>query len=486
MRPKLLLIHPPFYRLHRETWSLDELPLGLGYLAGVVAREGAWEVLVYNADFTAAEGPAPDHAYLVGEGRRRFREGMDDRGHPVWREIRRTVAEAKPTAVGISVTSPLATSARMVSRIVRDVAPGATVVWGGAHPSLVPEDILRRFAEVDVCVSGEGERTLPELLHVISAGEALAGVAGVTWRDGGAVRRNPGRPAIEDLDSLPHPAEIADENLADAVRYPKRAFASLVTARGCPFGCRYCGCDAIWSRRVRQRSAAGVLDELHTLHRRHDLDDFVIRDDTFSLSGERLRALCDGIGRAGYAWGAQLHPSLTDADRLRLMARSGCHTVSIGLETGSDELLRRVRPSMTTAQGVQAAEEVKRLGMRLLAYYLVGLPGETPETLQQTERLMRRVRADLNVISTFTPYPGTELYEELRASGSLGSDSELDGVSHTSAGRSFTEGLSDEQLQQSLGRLARLADRLNRQGRLRYYSRHPGRLMTRLAERGRK
>ena len=485
MRPRLLLIHPPFYRLHREDWSLDEIPLGLGYLAAVVADEKTCDVLVYNADFTVAEGPAPDHAYLIGEGRRKYRQGMGNLGHPVWRDVRRTVAAAKPSVVGISVTSPLAASAWRVARIVRDVAPDATVVWGGAHASLVPEDILRRYAEVDVCVSGEGERTLPELLHSIASGEPLAGVVGVTWRDGAVVRRNPTRPVIEDLDSLPHPAKVTDANLVDAARYPSRAFATLITARGCPFGCRYCGCDAIWTRRVRQRSARGVLDEMHALRRRHGLDDFVIRDDTFTLSGERLRALCDGMRRAGFVWGAQLHPSLADTARLQLMSRSGCHTVSIGLETGSETLLRSVRPSMTVAQGIRAAAEVKRHGMRLLAYYLVGLPGETPGSFQETERLMRRVRADLNVISTFTPYPGTELYDELRQRGTLGAQGELDGVSHTSVNRSFSDGLTDDQLQRSLVRLADVADRMNRQGRLRYYSRHPGRLMTRIAARQR-
>jgi len=290
---------------------------------------------------------------------------------------------------------------------------------------------------------------------------------------------------LEEIDALPHPAAVADEQLVDAERYPARAFASLVTARGCPFGCRYCGCDAIWTRRVRQRSAQGVLAEMRDLHRRHGLDDFVIRDDTFTLSGSRLRSLCDGMRRAGYQWGAQLHPSLADDARLKLMARSGCHTVCVGLETGNEALLHSVRPSMTVGQGVQATAAVKRHGMRLLAYYLVGLPGETPGTLLQTERLMRRVGADLNVLSSFTPYPGTELFDALRECGALDSTVDVEQLSHTSAGRSFSEALSDEQLRRSLGRLAGLADRMNRQGRLRYFSRHPGKLIGRIAQRRR-
>jgi len=483
MRRELLLIHPPFYRLHRGDWSLDELPLGLGYLAAVVAREGEWGVRVYNADFVATSAPAPDHAYLVGEGRSRFRAAMQSRAHGVWREVREVVAEVKPTVVGIGVTSPLAASARRVASIVRDEVPDAVIVWGGAHASLVPGAVLGEVPEVDVCVVGEGEATLSELLRCVASGATPHEVRGLAWRDGDAVRQNPARPLLEDLDSLPFPSEITDNHLVDAPRYPKRALASLITSRGCPFGCRYCGCDAVWTRRVRQRSAQDVIDEMHSLHRRHGLDDFVLRDDTFTLSGDRLRDLCRGIHAARFGWAAQLHPTLADDARLQRMARCGCHTVCIGLETGNEELLRSVRPSTTVAQGEQAAAAVRRHGMRLLAYYLVGLPGESPETIRQTEQLIRRVAADLNVISTFTPYPGTELYEQLRVNGSLGRSAEIELQSHTSAGLSFSEQLSDDQLQRSLRRLAELTDRMNRQGRLRYYSRHPGRLLSRLAER---
>lgn len=480
MRRRLLLVHPPFYRLHQPDWSLNELPLGLGYLAGMVRKEGRWDVRIYNADFASPEGRAPDHRTLFARGHRRYRASLESPVHPVWREIRRVVVAERPTVVGLSVTSPLLSSARRVARIARDVLPGVRIVMGGAHASLVPEATLQQCPEVDACVVGEGEQTLCELLRAIENQGNLADVAGLVWRDGDTIQRNPARPLLDELGGLPFPAQAAGEVLLDFESFPRRAFASMITSRGCPFGCAYCGCDAIWTRRVRRRPIPDLVAEVRMLERKLGVRDLRVLDDTLTLDGDELRALCGVLDASRTTFSAQLHPSVVDDKRLGLLARSGCHTISLGLESGSDAILARVRPGTTVAQGERAAAVVKRHGLRLLCYYLVGLPGESPATLGETGRLMMRVKADLNVVSAFTPYPGTDLFDSIPADRLEG----IELLSHTSPTRSFSTELGHAQLRRGIGRLGEIADRLNRRGRLRYFSRHPGRLVSRLSESG--
>ncbi len=479
MKRRLLLIQPPFYRLHREDWSLDEVPLGLGYLAGVVREETDWEVAVYVADQGEVMGAPPGSRWLMGEGHRRFLDSLDDPRAEVWQEVRRVVEQVQPGVVGISVTSPLTASAKAVAKIVRSAVPDVVIVAGGAHASLDPLSLLDG-GTADLCVIGEGEGTLPRLLEALDGGADGRGVEGVAGRDGSAVWIEPMPPPVDDLDGLPRPAGVLDDVLVHRERFGAEAFSSIITSRGCPHRCRYCGSESIWGRKVRRRSAGDVAAEVRGLRSRFGLDELVIRDDTFSLAGEGLQSLCGALHATDVQWSAQLHPSRVDAATVETMASAGCTMISLGLETGSDELLRALGKASTAAQGLEAARVVQAGGVRLLAYYMVGLPGESDQSLERTERLMRDAGAHLNVLSAFTPYPGTALFDDLQREGRIPADHDPGRISHTSPGRSYSPNLSDDQLQAATERLSGLADRLNRRGRVRYFARNPGRLIRRL------
>lgn len=479
MRRRLLLIHPPFYRLHKEGWSLDEVPLGLGYLAGVVREETDWEVRVLLADQAQQRSAPPGTRELMERGHARFLEALDDPCAEVWREVEGAVARNRPDVVGISVTSPSVASARRVARIARSVAPDALLVAGGAHASLDPGSLLSDNT-VDLCVLGEAEETLPILLGAVARGGDLRAIAGLAGRGEDGVWRNLLRPAIGDLDGLPRPAESIDVVLLNRERLGSAAFSSVLTSRGCPYACRYCGCEPIWGRKVRRRSAGDVASEVGGLRSRFGVDETVIRDDTFSASGEGLQSLCGALHSTGVSWSAQLHPSRVDAATVEMMASAGCAMISLGLETGSDELLRVAGKASTAAKGLEAARTVKAGGVRLLGYYMVGLPGENAESLAQTERLMRDAGAHLNVLSVFTPYPGTQLFDDLVRDGLVPRDHDPGQISHTSPDRSFSRQLTDAQLRDAVHRLSGLADRLNRGGRIKYFGRHPRRLARRV------
>jgi len=479
MQRRLLLIHPPFYRLHKDGWSLDEVPLGLGYLAGVVQEDTEWDVRVLVADQARRRAAPPGTRELMETGHGRFIAALDDPCSDAWREVEEAVVRHRPDVVGISVTSPSLASARRVARITRSVAPDALLVAGGAHASLDPDSLLRDGA-VDLCVLGEGERVLPWLLRQAAAGREFSALEGVAGRGPSGSWRNPGPPPVDDLDALPRPAEALDDVLVHRERFGASAFSSVLTSRGCPYACRYCGSEPIWGRKVRRRSPGDVASEVRGLRSRFGVDEITIRDDTFSPSGEGLQSLCGALQSTGVSWSAQLHPSRVDAATVETMASADCTMISLGLESGSDELLRVMGKASTAAKGLEAARTIKAGGARLLAYYMIGLPGESEKTLAQTERLMRDARAHLNVLSVFTPYPGTALFDELVREGRVPSDHDPGRTSHTSPGSSYSPHLNDAQLHAAAQRLSGLADRLNRRGRMRYFGRHPRELARRL------
>ncbi len=479
MQRRLLLIHPPFYRLHKDGWSLDEVPLGLGYLAGVVREDREWDVRVLVADQARRRAAPPGTRELMECGHARFLQTLDDPCAEVWRDVEEAIARHRPDVVGISVTSPALASTRRVANIARSVAPGALLVAGGAHASLDPGTLLSDQT-VDLCVLGEAEGTLPALLHAIAGGGDLRAVEGLAGTSVDGVWQTSLRPAIDDLDALPRPAESLDDVLLNRERFGPAAFSSVLTSRGCPHACRYCGCEPIWGRKVRRRAAGDVASEVRGLRSRFGVDEIALRDDTFSASGEGLQSLCGALHATGVSWSAQLHPSRVDAAIVETMAAAGCAMISLGLESGSDELLRVVGKASTAAQGLESARIIRAGGVRLLAYYMVGLPGESAESLAQTERLMRDAGAHLNVLSVFTPYPGTALFDDLVRDGLVPPDHEPGSSSHTSPGRSYSRGLTEDQLHAAVRRLSGLVDRLNRSGRLRYFGRHPRRLARRV------
>jgi radical SAM superfamily enzyme YgiQ (UPF0313 family) len=463
---KLLLIEPPFLRLFRATFSLHRLPLGVGYLAAAARRDSDWTVRLFNGDFSSA-GEMPTLATLGGEGYRRYRRNLDDPSAAIWDEVRQVLRRERPGVVGLSVKTQTLAPARLIARIVRKELPDAVLLIGGPHPSMVGDAGLGG-GEFDLAVIGEGEQTLPELLAVLRDGEDIAHVAGVAWLDGGQVRRSPPRPLMDNLDALPFPHDGVDETLIDVDRYPPAAFGQVFATRGCPFGCYFCGSRMLWTRRVRYRSPQNVTDELLDLQHRFGLRFVHFDDDTFAVRPAYLQALCDALATRcpSLRWSCEMHVRLVTDETVAAMKRAGCYMVQIGVESGDDEILRGMRKGFTIAQAEQAAEVIRRHGLRLQAFFMVGFPQETPTSFARTVAAMQRIRASRVMFSIFTPYPGSEAWEDLRRAGLLGEVDSAD-LFHQSPTACYTPHIRPEEFRRLTDRLERRLDRLNIRHRLR-------------------
>lgn len=272
--------------------------------------------------------------------------------------------------------------------------------------------------QIDMAVMGEGEATLVELLCALDSGQETFEVRGLVCRGGksrpAAARREP----IIDLDGLGFPVLPAPEVLKDYGRYPPEAFRSVLATRGCPNNCFFCGSRDLWGRRVRFRSPQNVVREIRTLqargvHRIH------FEDDTFGVHASYLRALCEEITTEcpGIQWSCETHVNLASDENLAFMKASGCVCIQLGIESGNNRILREIRKGYTIEEALEACERVRKCGIELETFFMLGFPQETEETLRDTLKAIETVDCRKVIYSIFTPYPGTEAFEFCNTQG---------------------------------------------------------------------
>lgn len=441
--PRLLLIEPPFYRLHNENYGLCKYPLGIGSLAAVVMDSGLAEVKVVNSDFH------PDPAlfsvdFLAGEGFLSYLHNLTNLDHPPYADLKRLVESYRPDLVGISVKTPVLSSSLVCARIVKELLPRTLVIFGGPHPSVTGADLLTR-KEVDVVTYGEGEGVILELIKAVSSGKSLDEIDGISFRRDGVVVTTPSRPLLDNLDALPFIHRHLPEVLEGYNLYPPRAFGYVFTARGCPFSCTFCSSGTIWSGPVRFRSEESLLAELAEL-RAMGVTHIHFDDDTFGVTRKRLIALCQSLEKSssGLTFSCETHVALISEATTAAMVRARFNTVQLGLESGDDVMLRLIGKCFTVKQALEAARLVKSAGLRLEVFIMVGFPDETEASLAATRRLIETLEADKLIYSIFTPYPGTPLFDQCRRSGVIGKGYDYSRHSHQSPENGFCPKIGKE------------------------------------------
>lgn len=402
---KILLIAPPFYRLMGSHYN--GIHLGLGYLTSVL-RNGGYEASVYNTDYSS-EGHCLDQREIYGSFDR-YRRILNDRDHDIWREVRAVIREYAPDAVGIQMYTGTFKSAMIVADIARSVNPDVVIITGGTHPTLDPEGTIRSGC-YDYVVRGEGEHTIFELMSETP----VERIAGLTYRGrDGQVVSNADRSSINDLDSLPFPhREVLN------VERGRCDVGAMITSRGCPYQCQYCASPRIWRQRTQHRGVNNVIAELEHLSAAHGATLVRFQDDTFTLLRERVTEICRGIIERDLKieWVCDTRVDRIDEDLVMLMKAAGCVRVKIGVESGSDEILKRVYKGITTSQIRQAVKAIRKADIPITAYYMIGFPGETDDDVQKTIQLAEEIGAEYNSLSIIAPYYGTELYKRMEDDG---------------------------------------------------------------------
>jgi anaerobic magnesium-protoporphyrin IX monomethyl ester cyclase len=325
-------------------------------------------------------------------------------------KLRRELEAFQPDLVGsTSVTMNFPAAAEIVET-AKAIRPSAVTAMGGPHVTFDAENTLRTYPGIDLLVLGEGERTVQELLPLTHDKGAWSQIKGIAYLEDGRFVHTGERELIQDLETIPLPAR----HLLPVSRYQALGFpVSIITSRGCPYQCIFCQGRRMVGHRVRYRNPMSVVDEIEEVLA-YGFTRINVADDLFLSNKARARAICKEILRRDlrFGWSAFVRVNIMDADVMRLMREAGCDSVSFGIETGSPEMLKRIRKRITLDQGRRAAEICREVGLTPHASFMVGLPGETPETLRQTQAY-----ADsLEIIYGYhflAPLPGTTVREEI-------------------------------------------------------------------------
>lgn len=366
-------------------------PLGLALLAGI-AREAGFSVRIVDAE---ALGMSVDEA-----AERALSYG--------------------PRLIGLTAVTMTVHAAAEVARLVKLASPTTVVALGGVHISATPERTMEAFPSIDVGVIGEGDVTLPEMLAAVRDRWPMDDVRGLILRErGGVLRRTGERETVDDLDALPFPAWDLLPNLAKAYRPAPNAYrtlpaSSLISSRGCPGRCTFCD-RTVSGRRLRTYSAEYLMRMVETLHAKHGIREIVFHDDNFVASRPRLLEFCARLERSGLGieWSCTGRVDMVDPEGLEAMRRAGCWQIAYGVETGSQRLLDELRKGTTLEQIRQAVAWTHEAGIEARGYFMIGVPGETRETLDQTLRLLRELPLDDFHMTILAPHPGSEITGEI-------------------------------------------------------------------------
>ena len=342
------------------------------------------------------------------------------------RPLREVMAEYPPDVVGITATTIQIESAWSVARELRNLAE-ARIVLGGSHPTVLPEESVQR-PEVDIVVRGEGEITWVELCSRLEEGASLDGVLGITYEQGGEILHTPDRPVIEDVDSLPFPAyHLFDmgrySNLQPTLDHIEGPSYPLLSSRGCPYRCNYC--SQILPRGWRARSPESVIQEWRWLVKDLGAAEIGVLDDSFNIDRQRALEICDliiaeGLNHVPWIMINGIRANLADEELLGRMREAGCIRTAFGVESGNQRILDTVIHKQLTLDQVRAAfRAAKAVGMETIGFFIIGLPGETEETMEDTIRFACELDPIVANFSMATPFPGTVMYGQVLEHGRL-------------------------------------------------------------------
>ncbi|MDP8247473.1 MAG: radical SAM protein [Candidatus Tritonobacter lacicola] len=300
---------------------------------------------------------------------------------------------------------------------------GMTIIAIGPHTSIYHKEVMTEHLFIDYIVRGEYEATVLELIKYIQENGDPAGVSGITYRTGGDIAVNEDRPYIQDLDSLPYPAR----DLYAWERYHEPNFIALpwitmITSRGCPFKCTFClWPQVMYGHGFRARSPANVVSEMEYCVNRYRPGEIFFDDDTFTIGKGRVHQICSLISEKGMdiIWSCMGRVDTVDDEMLSSMYRAGCRKIKFGVETGSPRIMAAIKKNIDLSKVPRAFEAAKRCGLEVHGTFMIGLPGETPETVRETVSLAKILPNDSLQFSIATPFPGTEFYEDCRRNGLL-------------------------------------------------------------------
>jgi radical SAM superfamily enzyme YgiQ (UPF0313 family) len=334
-------------------------------------------------------------------------------------EIEETINSYQPDFIGLTFTTLLFEEAKKIARLIKENHPKITIIAGGVHSSIYPEEVIQD-PSIDLVVYGEGDITLQEIVK----GKPLKTIKGIIYKERGKIIKNSPRKLVENLDSLPMPAW----HLFNAALYmnPKAVarespVGTIGTSRGCVFGCTYCN-KSVFGRQFRAKSVKRVVDEFELLLK-NGFKEIHVWDDMFATDLKRAKAICDEIVKRNlkFTWQLECGVRVNSVDKefFEKCVKAGCYKVAFGFESGSDYILKTINKGATLQQARNAVKWAKEAGMETTGFFMLGLPEDTIKTMEQTIDFACSLDLDYAKATILLPLPSTQIFDEFEKKGLL-------------------------------------------------------------------
>jgi len=398
MKSKVVFILPPYYtdleKSRAPAWDICRIPpIGLFTIGSYLHQQGH-EVRIIDCREIIVTYKTSEYLPILSQ----------------------IVGEYKPDVIGINVLTALFDEATVICRELRQKFPNSLIIAGGVHPSVEPELTLKQNQYVDAICIGAGEEVCLDILD----GQKITAIPGLMHRD--HVTEFKTRAVNMDIDKYP----IPDYALANSDFYTDFTLDTLngwgygglaaLTSRSCPYSCKFCASD--WSKPFRYHSPEYVV-EMARRFTRYDIDAIAFYDDTLAAIKDRLYQICRGFIRAklfyphtDMRWFAAVRANQVEPDILKLMKEAGCFGISMGIESGSDRMLKAINKKTTVDINKKACTYVKEAGLSLSISFMLGIPGETEADMNQTMAFMQETKCLSKGLGSFRPLPGSPFYNE--------------------------------------------------------------------------
>lgn len=379
---RILLVNPPPRQIQKEDIIVP--PLGLAYIASVLEAYGhKVEIL---------------DSFALQQTWEMFESGIKDR---------------KPDIIGLGGMTPVIDNTLKAAKICRKYCQ--YLVAGGPHVTVHINEIFHQIPELDFAVYGEGEYTFLELVNALEKGVGLSGIKGLAAKHG----VNQPRKLSKNLDAMPFPARHLLPN--HRYRYPfskDGRVSTMFTSRGCPYNCTFCD-KSVFGSTWRFRSAENIVDEIEEIVTKYKIYSIVIYDDLFTVNKKRIINVCRKILQKNLKinWKCEGRVDIINEEVLKWMKKAGCSMIAYGVESGNQKSLDYLNKKTTIPQIEKAFEMTRRVGIKTMSYFILGIPVETFEEALYTIDFAKKIKTDYAQFSILSPFPGTELYDEAVSKG---------------------------------------------------------------------
>jgi len=394
---KVLLVNPSFdlKKFGKFKRFMEPMPcIGLAYIAAVLEKNNI-EVEIIDD----------------------FASGLGECG------ILKRIKEKRIDIVGIGCLTPSAPAVFSLAKKIKEYDKNILTVLGNIHASVFAEDILRTYAAVDVIVHGEGEFTMLELVRAREKNKDFSNIDGISFRCDGQVIRTKPRLLLEDLDELPYPSW----KLLPFKKYGLLPFAdidkptlTISGSRGCPYNCVFCSLLHI-NKKYRKRKTEKIVDEIECLVNNFSVKQIGFIDPIFPLFREDGLDFCAEMIKRGLnrkvVWICETRVDTVDRELLRAMAGAGCRRILYGIESGEQKKINNIQKNFSLNIARQTIQDTKKEGIQTVGFFMLGLPGDTSESINKTIRFSQEINLDFAKFAIAVPFPGSKLYEDLSSSG---------------------------------------------------------------------